>query len=165
MAYNDLQEYLTRLEAAGKLHWIEQRVDPSWEVSAITRHSFDRYGWNDRPALGFRQVGVSEFPLVIGVIGGSPEIYALALSTTVDKIPEVWERGQRHPIDPVIAPTGLCKEIILHSSGIDLGSPAPGGLDTEPGSRTVYHRAGDHHQRCRDRQAQRRHLPAAVERR
>ncbi|MGZ9188234.1 MAG: UbiD family decarboxylase [Candidatus Binatia bacterium] len=122
MAYNDLQEYLTRLEAAGKLHWIEQRVDPSWEVSAITRHSFDRYGWNDRPALGFRQVGVSEFPLVIGVIGGSPEIYALALSTTVDKIPEVWERGQRHPIDPVIAPTGLCKEIILPSSGIDLGS-------------------------------------------
>ena len=72
MAYNDLQEYLTRLEAAGKLHWIEQRVDPSWEVSAITRHSFDRYGWNERPALGFRQVGVSEFPLVIGVIGGSP---------------------------------------------------------------------------------------------
>ena len=122
MAYNDLQVYLTRLEAAGKLHWIEQRVDPSWEVSAITRHTFDRYGWNDRPALGFRQVGVSEFPLVIGVIGGSPEIYALALSTTVDKIPEVWERGQRHPIDPVIVPTGLCKEIIIRSSAIDLGS-------------------------------------------
>ncbi len=117
-----LQIYLTRLEAAGKLHWIEQRVDPSWEVSAITRHTFDRYGWNDRPALGFRQVGVSEFPLVIGVIGGSPEIYALALSTTVDKIPEVWERGQRHPIDPVIVPTGLCKEIIIRSSAIDLGS-------------------------------------------
>ena len=112
MAYNDLQLYLTRLEAAGKLHWIEQRVDPSWEVSAITRHVFDRYGWNERPALGFRQVGDSQFPLVIGVVGGSPEIYALALSTTVEKIPAVWERGQRHPIDPMIVPTGLCKEII-----------------------------------------------------
>jgi len=122
MAYNDLQEYLTRLESAGKLHWIEQRVDPAWEVTAITRQVFDRYGWNARPALGFRQVGVSEFPLVIGVIGGSPEIYALALSTTVDRIAEVWERGQRHPIDPVTAPSGLCKEIILRGSEIDLGS-------------------------------------------
>ena len=122
MAYNDLQEYLTRLESAGKLHWIEQRVDPAWEVTAVTRQLFDRYGWNTRPALGFRQVGVSEFPLVIGVIGGSPEIYALALSTTVEKIADVWERGQRHPIEPVSAPTGLCKEIILRGSEIDLGS-------------------------------------------
>ena len=100
MAYSDLQDYLARLEAQGKLHWIEQRVDPAWEVSAITRHVFDRYGWNDRPALGFRHVGNSSFPLVIGVVGGSPEIYALALSTTPDKIPEVWEKAQRHPIDP-----------------------------------------------------------------
>ena len=58
---------------------------------------------------------------MIGVIGGSPEIYALALSTTVDKIPEVWERGQRHPIDPVIVPTGLCKEIIRAGREVDLG--------------------------------------------
>ena len=54
-------------------------------MSAITRHVFDRYGWNERPALGFRQVGDSQFPLVIGVIGGSPQIYALALSTTVER--------------------------------------------------------------------------------
>ena len=121
MAYNNLQEYLARLESAGKLHWIEHQVDPAWEVTAITRQVFDRYGWSARPALGFRQVGVSEFPLVIGVIGGSPEIYALALSTTVEKIPEVWERGQRHPIDPVIATNALCKEIIQHGSQIDLG--------------------------------------------
>src|SRR5262245_2004040 len=121
MAYNDLQEFLTRLEGVGKLHWIEQRVDPAWEVTAITRQVFDRYGWNRRPALGFRQVGASEFPLVIGVVGGSPEIYALALSTTVEKIPTVWERGQRNPIEPVRVGTGLCKEIVLRGSDIDLG--------------------------------------------
>ena len=101
MAYSDLQDYLALLRNHGKLHWIDQPVDPSWEVSAITRHVFDRYGWNDRPALGFRHVGDSPFPLVIGVVGGSPQIYALALSTTVDEIPEVWERAQRHPIDPM----------------------------------------------------------------
>lgn len=121
MAYSDLQDYLQRLEASGKLHWVDKPVDPSWEVAAVTRQLFDRYGWNDRPALGFRHIGDSPFPLVIGVIGGSPEIYALALSTTVDKIPEVWERGQRHPIDPVSVQSGLCKEIIARGDEIDLG--------------------------------------------
>src|SRR6185369_1677179 len=120
MAYQDLQEYLRVLEAAGKLHWIEQRVDPSWEVSAITRHNFDRYGWDDRPALGFRRVGDGPFPLVIGVIGGSPAIYALALSTTVKKIPEVWENGQRRPLEPVLVKSGICKEVILRGDEADV---------------------------------------------
>src|SRR5262245_39140248 len=121
MAYSDLQDYLARLEGHGKLHWIEQRVDPSWEVSAITRHAFDRYGWDNRPALGFRHVGDSPFPLVIGVVGGSPEIYALALSTTVDKIPEVWERAQRHPIDPTSLSRGVCKEVVTRGTEVDVG--------------------------------------------
>ncbi len=121
MAYADLQEYLKRLESAGKLHWIEQRVDPAWEVSAVTRELFDRYDWNDRPALGFRSVGDSPLPLVIGVIGGSPSIYALALSTSVEKIPEAWERAQRRPIEPVLSNSGICKEIIAKGDEVDLG--------------------------------------------
>ncbi len=107
MAYSDLQDFLARLESNGKLHWVEQQVDPAWEVSAITRHVFDRYGWNERPALGFRHVGDSSFPLVIGVVGGSPQIYALALSTTVNDIPTVWERAQRHPIEPISVSSGV----------------------------------------------------------
>ena len=121
MAYSDLQDFLRHLESSGKLHWIEPRVDPAWEVTAITRQVFDRYGWNDRPALGFRRVGDSPLPLVIGVIGGSPEIYARALSTSVDKIPQVWEQGQRHPIDPVSVQSGLCKEVIARGAEADLG--------------------------------------------
>ena len=121
MAYNDLQDFLACLESKGKLHWIDQRVDPGWEVSAVTRHVFDRYGWDERPALGFRHVGDSPFPLVIGVVGGSPQIYALALSTTVEKIPAVWERAQRHPLDPIPASSGLCKEVISQGSAVDIG--------------------------------------------
>ena len=120
MAYSDLQEFLKRLEVSGKLHWIEQPVDPSWEVAAVTRHVFDRYGWNDRPALGFRRVGESEMPLVVGVVGGSPAIYALALSTTVDNIPAIWERGQRNPIEPVLLQSGLCKEVVSRGADADV---------------------------------------------
>jgi UbiD family decarboxylase len=121
MAYADLQDYLTSLESHGKLHWIEQRVDPAWEVSAVTRQVFDRYGWDERPALGFRQVGESPFPLVIGVVGGSPQIYALALSTTVENIPAAWERAQRYPVDPIAVTTGLCKEVITRGDEVDIG--------------------------------------------
>ena len=121
MPYSDLQDYLAQLEKTGKLHWIEQQVDPAWEVSAITRHTFDRYGWDERPALGFRRVGESPFPLVIGVVGGSPEIYALALSTTVQDIPKIWERAQRTPIEPIGVKTGLCKEVIARGDEVDIG--------------------------------------------
>jgi UbiD family decarboxylase len=121
MAYTDLQDYLALLENTGKLHWIDQQVDPTWEVSAITRQVFDRYGWDARPALGFRRVGDSPFPLVIGVVGGSPEIYALALSTTVQDIPKIWERAQRAPIEPAGVKTGLCKEIIARGDEVDIG--------------------------------------------
>jgi len=51
MPYSDLQDYLAMLEKTGKLHWIEQQVDPAWEVAAITRHVFDRYGWNGRHSV------------------------------------------------------------------------------------------------------------------
>src|SRR5258705_9983957 len=120
MPYSDFQDYLARLEKSGKLHWIEQQVDPAWEVSAITRHVFDRYGWNERPALGFRHVGDSSFSLVIGVVGGSPQIYALALATTVEEIPAGWERAQRHPIEPISMWNGAGKEIPSHGAEVDI---------------------------------------------
>jgi len=65
MAYHDLQEYLARLEEAGKLHHITKPVDPAWEVSAVTRNMFERYSWDERKALYFDKVGQSKFPLVV----------------------------------------------------------------------------------------------------
>jgi UbiD family decarboxylase len=120
MAYNDLQEYLARLEAAGKLHRVAKPVDPAWEVAAVTRQTFDQYGWDERPALCFERVGESEYPLVVGVVGGSPAIYAHALSTTVDQIDELWRRAQQQPIDPVLVPDGQCKEVVVRDDDVNL---------------------------------------------
>jgi UbiD family decarboxylase len=121
MAYSDLQQYLSVLHRTGKLHWIDKQVDPSWEVAAVTRSVFERYGWEDRPALGFRHVGNSLIPLVVGVCGGSPTIYATALNSTVDKVATIWEEAQKHPIAPILTHTGICKEVILAGSNLDLG--------------------------------------------
>jgi len=121
VAYNDFQEYLARLEEAGKLHHILAPVDPAWEVAAVTRHMFERYAWPERRALCFDHVGQSQFPLVVGAVGASPSIYAMALSTEVDRIPAVWEKAQREPLEPEIVGTGLCKEVISKGDEVDLG--------------------------------------------
>jgi UbiD family decarboxylase len=120
MAYRDFQEHLAQLGSLGKLHTIEKRVDPKWEVAAVTRHVFDRYSWANRPALRFNKVGDSEFPLVVGAIGGSPSIYGLALSTTEDKITSAWEKAQREPVEPILVDSGICKEVITHGSDVDV---------------------------------------------
>ena len=79
---------------------------------------------------------------MIGVVGGSPQIYALALSTTVEQIPAVWQRAQRHPIEPISVPSSaLCKEVISARRRGRHRHLAAGGLDAEPRSRAVYHRA------------------------
>lgn len=120
MPYTDLQHYLTELEGAGKLHHVVKLVDPSWEIAAVTRYVFDRYSWDDRPALCFDSVQASEYPLVVGVVGGSPSIYALALCTTIDQIPVVWERALQKPVNPVYTETGIVKEIIKFGSDVDV---------------------------------------------
>lgn len=120
MGYQDLQEYLVRLEAAGKLHTITKPVDPTWEVAAITREVFDRYSWAERRALRFEHVGESRYPLVVGAIGGSPSIYALALSTTVERIPLLWDKAQREPVSPQLVSSGICKEVVASGSDLDV---------------------------------------------
>lgn len=57
---------------------------------------------------------------MIGVIGGSPSIYALALSTSVERIPEFWERAQRRPMEPVLSTTAICKEVVAKGDEVDL---------------------------------------------
>ena len=49
----------------------------------------------------FERIKGHGMPLVAGVLGASPEVYALALETTVDKIADKWAQAQSHPIPPV----------------------------------------------------------------
>src|SRR5256712_13035825 len=106
MAYKDLRDYLSALERRGKLHHVKKEVDPDWEVAAVMRRVFQRIPPARRPAMMFERIKGHDMPLVAGVLGASPEIYALALQTTVDKIADKWSQAQSHPIPPVRVPTG-----------------------------------------------------------
>src|SRR5262245_50037992 len=101
MAYQDLREFLGALDKRGKLHRGKKEVDPDWEVAAVMRRVFQRIPPAARPAMMFERIKGYEMPLVAGVLGASPEVYALALETTVDQIADKWAQAQSNPIPPV----------------------------------------------------------------
>src|SRR5436309_3693802 len=67
----------------------------------------------------FEHIKGHRMPLVAGILGASPEVYALALETTVDQIADKWAHAQSHPIPPVRVATGPVKDVIQTGDRID----------------------------------------------
>jgi len=121
MAYQDLRAYLRALGERGKLHHVKREVDSTWEVAAVMRRVFQRIPLARRPAVMFHRIRGYGMPLVAGAVGASPEVYALALETTVDQIADRWSQAQVRPLAPVRVPTGPVQEHILTGDQVDLG--------------------------------------------
>ncbi len=100
MPYHDLREFLKALEDAGRLQHIRAEVDKTWEIAAVSRLAFQDIPEEQRPALMFDRVRGHDIPLCVGVLGASRWVYALALETEPEGIPEKWARAQRDPIPP-----------------------------------------------------------------
>src|SRR5207302_8321957 len=86
MPYADLREYLAVLEKKGLLCHVTPEVDREWEVSAVCRQTFRTIPQERRPALMFDHIKGSDIPLVVGILGGSRMIYAMALGTDLDGV-------------------------------------------------------------------------------
>ncbi len=120
MPYQDLRDYLSALEKAGKLKRITKEVDKDWEISAVGRIAFQTIPEAERPALLFENVKNFPIPVTLGVLGGSRAIYALALETTPQGVAEKWRAALTNPIDPVEVPSGVCQENVLDGEAVDL---------------------------------------------
>jgi UbiD family decarboxylase len=90
MPYADLREFLTKLEAAGKLHRITQQVDKDWEIAAVSRIAFQSIPEPKRPALMFENVKGFDVPVVLGVNGASRSIYCLSLECELGEVQKKW---------------------------------------------------------------------------
>ena len=88
MPYRDLRHYLEILEQKGKLRRVKKEVDKDWELACIARWVFQSLPENERYGLRFENVKGFDVPVVLGALGASREVYALALETTVEKIYE-----------------------------------------------------------------------------
>ena len=111
MAYADLRQYLQRLEEKGLLCHVTAEVDKDWEISAVCRHAFRTIPQERRPALMFDCIKGFKIPLVVGILGGSREIYATALESEPDRLWETWERS-KNLIPPRLVEKGVCQEVV-----------------------------------------------------
>ncbi|MCX7775522.1 MAG: menaquinone biosynthesis decarboxylase [Spirochaetaceae bacterium] len=88
MAYQGLQEFLARLEAAGELVRIRTEVDPILEITEIA----DRVMRKGGPALLFEKVRGSEWPLIINAYGSERRMaWALGAESLDEKAAAISE--------------------------------------------------------------------------
>ncbi len=99
---------------------IRRTVDKDWEIAAVTRVAFQSIRSDERPALEFSNIKGFDIPLVVGVLGGSPAIYAASLDTGIDDIPRKWRDARQNPLPPRRVEGGPVKENILRGDEIDL---------------------------------------------
>jgi UbiD family decarboxylase len=120
MPYEDLREFLDRLEAANKLHRITKPVDKDWEIAAVSRVAFQSIPEERRPALFFENVVGFEIPVVAGVLGASRSIYCLALECDVKEVHKKWSEAEQHPIEPQRVSKASAQEHIFADREVDL---------------------------------------------
>lgn len=120
MPYADLREFLTKLEAAGKLHRITEPVDKDWEISAVATLVFQSIPEHKRPALLFENVKGFDIPIVLGVNGASRAVYCLSLECDIDGVQKKWAEAELNPISPVLVTKGPVQENILRGENADI---------------------------------------------
>lgn len=121
MAYADIREYLTALEAQGRLVRIGREVDARWEPACIARWMYQGLPDERRFGLVFERVAGYDMPLMTGVLGASRHTYALALGVTPEQIAERWVQALRAPLDPVQIDAAPCQQVVLTGAQADLG--------------------------------------------
>lgn len=87
MAYKHLQEFIQKLESAGELQRISERVSPYLEIAEIT----DRISKNGGKALLFENNG-SAFPLLINSMGSNKR---MCMALGVDKLDEIGKEIEK----------------------------------------------------------------------
>lgn len=98
--YHDIRDFLSALEAKGKLRRIRKEVDHNWELSCLARWMYQGLPAEQRFGLLFENVKGFNIPVMTGVLGASPETYAIALQTPIDKINRKWLDALANPTPP-----------------------------------------------------------------
>ncbi len=116
MAYDDLRDFLDKLEKEGELTRVKTVVDPILEITEITDRAVKAGG----PALLFEKPGTSRIPVVTNLVGTERRI-ALALES--ESLEEIAER-----ISSVLdmqSPQGLLDKVKMLPKLAELGAVFP----------------------------------------
>jgi len=123
--YNDLREYIARLEREGELITVEEEVDWNLEIGAITQVGIEERG----PALLFSTVkGYPGWRVMGNVVGPSRPVIqgkiALAMEcprdTPVERLIEIYRERYRKPVAPRTVMSSPVKQNIWKGAEVDL---------------------------------------------
>ena len=165
MAYDDLPDFLERLEKDGELVRVRAQVDPHLEITEIV----DRVVRAGGPALLFENVKGSKLPLAMNVFGTQARMAKALEVTDLDEIgariadllkPELpkgfagfkdalGKLGQLRDVPPKKVRKGNCQDVVMKGADVDLMTlPA---LHTWPDDGGAYFNLGLTHTKHRKR--------------
>jgi len=123
MAYNDLREWIARLEDEGELARIKTQVDWNLELGAVAKENMDQGG----PALLFENIkdhkntiGKKFFTCSLSSFSRVALMLGLPKDTPYKELIRIWRERVKRPIKPVVVDKGPCKENILKGGDVDL---------------------------------------------
>jgi UbiD family decarboxylase len=119
--YRDMRDFVAALESKGKLRRIRKEVDHTWELACIARWMYQALPPEQRFGLLFENVKGSSIPVMTGVLGASPETYAVALQTTPEQVNQKWVASLRNPLPPRVVHSAASQEVVYTGDAVDLG--------------------------------------------
>jgi 4-hydroxy-3-polyprenylbenzoate decarboxylase len=142
--YKDVREYLSTLEARGKLVRVSRAINKDTEMHPLVRLQYRGLPEEERKAFLFENVvdvkgRRYDIPVAIGCYAGTTDIYAIGMQCKREEIYGKWTDAQAHPVAPITVSRGPCQERIiegeeLKQKGLDL-LPVPistPGFDNGP---------------------------------
>ncbi|MEX0715828.1 MAG: UbiD family decarboxylase [Planctomycetaceae bacterium] len=138
MPYDNLGDFLSRLEDDGELLRVAVEVDPVHELAEIAARI--ARAPDGGPALLFESVAGSEFPVVANLLGNPARLCRLMSAASFDEIaerlsarlvpdvPESWldtlkrvpQLGRMASVPPKVVKTGLCQQVVEMGRDVDL---------------------------------------------
>lgn len=113
------RDYLKLLEQNGELRRETNEVCTKFEIASIHMKTQSEKG----PAILFENVRGYKMPVVVNLLSTRRRL-ALALGLPVDiqfeRMNEHLIKAVKQEIDPVVLPTGPCKEIVIEEKDVDL---------------------------------------------
>ncbi len=131
--YKDIREYLEVLDKKGKLRRIHRLINKDTELSPLVRLQYLGLPEAERTAFQFDNItGVKgkhySGSVVIGALGGSEEIYAMAMMCKPEEIQERRAHAENNPIPPKLVEYGPVQEDVHMGDSL----LEHGGLDEFP---------------------------------
>lgn len=133
--YTNLREHLEKLEQKGLLVRVTRPINKDTELHPLVRWQFrSNIPESERKGFLFEQVVDAkgkqyDFPVAVGVLASSPQIYAEGLQCRVEEIASKWEAAMAGPVETVTVDSGPVQEVVR--IGDDLNAVGK-GLDELP---------------------------------